>query len=102
MMAARLALRMSLSSQNCRCRDHGEYEIADRQEPETEPRMRDFPDVGAELVDAHDAIDREVGREQPAERLGHLGNGLARPGEAGHEELRQAGCQQKDGRVLWP
>lgn len=51
--------------------------------------MRDLPDIGAELVDAHQAIDRGVGGEKSAERLRHLGNCLARPGEARHEELRQ-------------
>ncbi|WP_333939048.1 hypothetical protein [Bradyrhizobium sp. CCBAU 11386] len=28
--------------------------------------MRNLPDAGAELVDPHEAVDRGVGREQPA------------------------------------
>src|SRR5580693_5156451 len=102
MMAARLALRMSLSSQNRKRRDHGENEIAYRQTPQAEPIMRDVPYASTELVAAHQAIDRGVGGEKPAECKRDLGNGFARPGEACHEELRQAGREQQDGRVLRP
>src|ERR1700757_273286 len=100
MMAARVALRMSLSSQNRKGRDHGKNEIAYGQTPQAEPIMRDFPDVGAELVDSHQAVDRGVGGKQPAECQRDVWDRLARPGETGHEELRQAGRQEKDGRVL--
>ena len=59
--------------------------------------MRDLPDAGAELVDAHEAVDGGVGGENPAERKGHVRNRFAWPREAGHEELRQARRQQQDG-----
>src|SRR5262245_49631311 len=101
-MAASLALRMSLSSLDRKRRDHGEHEIGEGQTPQYAPVMRDLPDVGTQLIDAYQAIDGGVGGEKPAERKGRVGNCLARPGEAGHEELRQTGCQQQDGRVLRP
>src|ERR1700686_3384343 len=93
-MAARLALRMSLSSLDGKRRDHGEREIGERQTPQSEPIMRDLPDAGTQLVDAHEAIDREVGGENPTERDGRVGDCFARPCDAGVEELKQAGCKQ--------
>src|ERR1700758_4574579 len=101
-MAARSVLRMLLSSLDGKRRDHGEREIGQSQTPQSEPVMRDLPDAGTQLVDAHEAIDRGVGGEKPAERKGHVGNCFARPCEAGHEELRQAGCKQEDGCVFRP
>src|SRR5580704_764063 len=101
-MAARLVLRMSLSSLDGKRRDHGEREIGQSQTPQSEPVMRDLPDAGTQLVDAHEAVNREVGGEKPAEREGDLGYRLAWPGKAGHEKLRQAGRQENDGRVLRP
>src|SRR5215475_13650618 len=101
-MAARLALLMSLSSLDRKGRDHGEREISERQTPQPEPVMRNLPYAGAELVDAHETIDRGVGGKKPTECKGRVGNCLARPREAGHEELRQAGRQKQDGRVLRP
>src|ERR1700738_2972066 len=92
-MAARLALRMSLSSLDGKRRDHGEREIGERQTPQSEPILRDLPYGGTQQVEAHEAIDREVGGENPTERKGRVGNCFARPCEAGHEELRQAGCK---------
>src|SRR6202023_595859 len=79
-MATRLALRMSLSSIDGKRRDHGEREIGQGQTPQSEPIMRDLPDAGTQLVDAHEAINREVGGE----------------------ELRQAGCKEEEGRVFGP
>src|SRR6202011_5081568 len=101
-MAARLVLRMSLSSLDGKRRDHGEREIGQGQTPQSEPVMRDLPDAGTQLVNAHEAINREVGGENPTERNGYVGDGFARPCEARHEELGQAGCQQQDGRVFRP
>src|SRR6266702_5526646 len=92
-MAARLALCMSLSSLDDKCRDHRECEIDQRQAPEAEPVMRDLPDAGTELIDADEAVDRGIGGENPTERKGHVGDCFARPREAGCEELGQAGCQ---------
>src|SRR5258707_1584916 len=101
-MAARLALCMSLSSLDGKCRDHREREIDQRQTPQSEPIMRDLPDAGTELVDAHEAINRGVGRENPTEPKGRVGDCFARPRKAGHEELRQARCQEEDRRALPP
>src|SRR6202051_1407310 len=101
-MAARLALRMSLSSLDGKRRDHGEREIGQGQTPQSEPIMRDLPDAGTQLVDSHKAINREVGGENPAQRDGRVGDCFARPCETGGEELRQAGCKEEEGRVLRP
>src|ERR1700688_3683671 len=101
-MAARLVLRMSLSSLDGKRRDHGEREIDQGQTPQSEPIMRDLPDAGTQLVDAHEAVDREVGGENPAQRDGRVGDCFARPCEAGGEELRQAGCKEEEGRVFRP
>src|ERR1700730_9601024 len=101
-MATRLVLRMSLSSLDGKRRDHGEREIGQGQTPQSEPIMRDLPDAGTQLVDAHEAINREVGGEYPAQRDGRVGDCFARPCEAGGEELRQAGCKEEEGRVLRP
>src|SRR6202790_3944186 len=64
--------------------------------------MRDFPDAGTELVDAHEAVNRGVSGEYPTQRCGRVGDCLARPCEASGEELRQAGCQKEEGRVFRP
>src|SRR6202795_141020 len=96
-MAAPLTLRMSLSSLDGSRRDHREGEIGQRQTPQPEPIMRDLPDVGAELVDAHQAIDCKVGGENLAQGLGCFGDCFARPREAGGEELRQACREDEDG-----
>src|ERR1700688_706677 len=101
-MAARLVLRMSLSSLDGKRRDHGEREIDQGQTPQSEPIMRDLPDAGTQLVDAHEAINREVGGENPTQRDGRVGDCFARPCEAGGEELRQAGCKEEEGRVFRP
>src|SRR5258708_37056202 len=87
-MTARLALCMSPSSLDGKRRDYREREIAERQTPQSEPIMRDFPDAGTELVDAHEAVNRGVGGEQPAQREGRVGDCLARPCEAGGGGLR--------------
>src|SRR6266851_6586529 len=97
-----LALRMSLSSFDSKRRDHGERKVDERETPQPEPVMRDLPDAGAELIDAHETINRGVGGENPTERKGRVGNCFARPCEAGHEELRQAGRKQENGRVFRP
>src|SRR5258707_5224866 len=101
-MAACLALRMSLSSLDGKRRDHGEREIGERQTPQSEPIMRDLPDAGAELVDAYEAVNRGVGGEKPAERNGGVRDCLARPGEAGGEEMGQAGCKEEGGCGFLP
>src|ERR1700676_1286568 len=101
-MAARLVLRMSLSSLDGKRRDHGEREIGQGQTPQSEPVMCDLPDAGTELVDAHETVNRGVGGEHPTQRDGGVGDSFARPCEAGGEELREAGCKDEEGRVFRP
>src|SRR5713101_5093041 len=101
-MATRLALCMSPSSLDGKCRGHREREICQGQTPQSEPIMRDLPDAGTQLVDAHEAINREVGGKNPTQRDGRVGDGFARPCEAGGEKLRQAGCKKEEGCVLRP
>src|SRR4051812_14228854 len=101
-MTARLALPMSLSSLDGERRDNGEGEIAKGQTPQSEPVMRDLPDAGTQLVDAHEAVDCGVGREHPTQRDGSGRDCLARPCEAGGEELRQTGCKKEESRVFRP
>src|SRR6266487_2021097 len=101
-MAVRLALCMPLSSLDGECRDQREREIAQRQTPQSEPVMPDLPDTGTELIDAHEAVNRGVGREYPTQRDGRVGDCFARLCEAGGEKLRQAGCQEEEGRVFRP
>src|SRR5260221_11505021 len=101
-MAARLALRMSPSSLDGKRRDHSEREIGQRQTPQSEPVMRDLPDAGTELVDAHEAVNRGVGGEQPTQGEGRIGGCVARPCEACGEELRQAGWKEEEGAGFRP
>src|SRR5260370_41154820 len=101
-MTVRLVLRMSLSSHDGKRRDHGEREICQGQTPQSEPIMRDLPDAGTQLVDAHEAINREVGGKNPTQRDGRVGDGFAPPCEACGEKLRQAVCTKEGGWVLPP
>src|ERR1700739_4859623 len=101
-MAARLALRMSLSSLDGKRRDHSEREIGERQTPQSEPVMRELTEAGTQLLDAHEPINRECGGEKPAQSDGRFGDCFARPCEAGGEELRQAGCKQEEGCIFRP
>src|SRR5258707_6102581 len=101
-MALRSALRISLPPLDRKRREHGEREIDQRQAPQSEPVMRDLPDAGTQLVDAHEAIDRGVGGENPTERDGRIGDCLARPRETCGEELRQACCKEDERRGFRP
>src|SRR3984957_4690984 len=98
--AACLALCISLSSPDDKRRDYGEREIDQCQTPQCQPIMRDLPDAGAKLVDAHKAINCRVGGEHPAQRLRRVGDGFAWPCETGGEELGQAGGKEENRRVF--
>src|ERR1700722_12800372 len=87
-IAARLATRIDLSSLKGERRDHGEYEIGQSEAPQSKPVMRDLPDAGTQLVDADETIDGRICWKYPAQLLGCVGKRLARPCEAGSEELR--------------
>src|SRR5258708_24024949 len=101
-MVARLALRTSLSSLDGKGGDHGEGEIDQRQTRQCEPVMRDLPDAGTQLVGAHEAVYRGVGRKYPTQRDDRIGDCLARPCETCGEELRQTGCKEENGCVFRP
>src|SRR5262249_20053609 len=98
MMIGRLAMRPPPLDQE---RGHRcEREIHDRQNPQTTPVARQVPQACTKLVDAHESIDREIRRKDIADRLYRLGDRLARPGEAGQEQLRQAGGEEDQRRGL--
>ena len=69
-----------------------------RKDPQPAPVARHLPQARAQLVDADDAVDREIRREDVADGLHRLGDRFARPGEAGQEELRQAGAEEDERR----
>src|SRR5262245_10580223 len=96
MVAGFLAMRLPPLDEECR--DHGEREIDDRQSPQTTPVARHLPQAGTELVDAHYPVDREIRREDIADRLRPFGNRLARPGKSGQEKLWEAGGEEDQGR----
>src|SRR5262245_25869595 len=66
-----------------------EREVADGQDPEASPGVCHVPEIGAQLANADDRVDREIGREDTAGGEHRPGDRFARPGKAGQEELRQ-------------
>src|SRR5262249_8155211 len=93
-------LAMRLPPLDEECGHDGEHEIDDRQNPQTAPVARHLPQAGAELVDAHQPVDREIRRPDIADRLCPLGDRLARPGKTGQEQLWDAGAEEDQGRGL--
>src|SRR4029453_11135115 len=83
-------------------RHYGQREIDNRQEPESVPIPRHFGEGRTQLVDADDAVDREVHREELTGDKRRLRDRFARPGEPGEEELRQAGGEEDERRCLRP
>src|SRR5262245_38379533 len=74
-----------------RGRYHGEREIDHGKGAEPTPVVHHLPQARAQLVDADDAVDRKIGREDRARGEDGPRDRFARPGKAGHEELRQTG-----------
>src|SRR5262249_30546636 len=70
---------------------HRERKIRDGEPPQAAPVVRDLGEAGAQLVHANDAVDGKIRREDTARGQRCRWDGFARPGEAGEEELRQAG-----------
>src|ERR1700751_1923915 len=97
MMPARF-LAMRLPPLDEECGHHRQHEIADGENPKAPPVARDLPQARAQLVDAHEPVDREVRREDIADRPRPLGDRLARPGKPGQEQLWQAGAEEDQGR----
>jgi hypothetical protein len=56
--------------------------------------VRDLGEARAELVDAHQAVDRKIARKHVASGEYWLWDCFARPGEASQEELRQTGANK--------
>src|SRR5262245_16823268 len=88
MMTADLRLAMRLPPLAHKRRQHREREISGGEEPQAPPVVHHLPQAGAELIDAHDAIDREIRGEDGADGEQRLGDYLARPRETGQEKLR--------------
>src|SRR5262249_51168379 len=88
-----------LALDDIRGRD-GQREIDHGQEPEPAPILRDFGEACTQLIDADDAVDRELDREDMAGDEHCMRNRFARPGEPCEEELRQAGGEEDEGRRL--
>src|SRR5262252_3659101 len=82
------------------CRDHRQHKIDDGHEPQPSPLMCHLPGSRAELIDADEAGDGEVGREHIAYGADRIADCLAWPGEPGQEELRQAGGEEDEHRGL--
>src|SRR5262245_44718743 len=101
MMRRRLRLAIRMPPVDQMRRKHREQEIYDCQEPKAGPSVRHLPQARTELVDAHDAVDREIGGKDLARGEHRPGDRLARPGESGREELRQAGRDEDQKRHLW-
>src|SRR6516164_3285229 len=79
---------------------HREREIEDGQAPDTTPVVRHLPQAGAHLVDADDAVDREIRREYVTVGKNRIGDRFARPGKACHEKLRKARAEEDERRGL--
>src|SRR4051812_17393580 len=82
------------------CRHDGEHEVDERKDPQPKPVTRNLPQACAQLVDADDAVDREIGGEDGPDGQHRLGDPFIGPGEAGQEELRQAEADKDERRRL--
>src|SRR5262245_25125821 len=79
---------------------HCEREIDGRQDPKAAPGARHLPQACAELIDADDTVDGEIGWKYVARGKDVRGDCFARPGKTGQEQLRQAGAQKNECRGL--
>src|SRR5262245_49032199 len=80
------------------CRRHRKDEIDNGEEPEAAPVVHYVPQACAELVDAVDSVDRQIGGKDHSGGAHRLGDRFARPRETGREELRQAGAEEDECR----
>src|SRR5882672_1098146 len=67
-------LSMGMSPLDHSRRDHGEREICERKHPKPPPITRHLPQGRAQLVDADDAVDREIRWEDGPEGLYRRGD----------------------------
>src|SRR5215831_2755746 len=80
--------------------NYRKHEVDSGKGPEAAPIKRHFPQAGAQLIDAHHAVDREVRRKYGACGPHGPGDCLARPGKAGQEKLRKARAEEDERRRL--
>src|SRR5258705_6518575 len=91
-----LAIRVPPFDQTCG--NDCEHEVADGEEPKASPGVRHVPKICAQLANADDAVDREIGRKDMPGGEHRPGDRFARPGEAGQEELGQTGGEEDQHR----
>src|SRR5262245_64387278 len=99
-MCAGRRLAMRLPPPDEKRGNHREREVDHGKCPEAAPIARHFPQAGAQLIDAHDAVDREVRRKYGACGPHGPGDRFARPGKAGQEKLRKARAEKDERRRL--
>src|SRR5262245_32707571 len=100
MMRAGLRLAMQLPPLDEERRKHREREVNHGKSPEAAPIARHLPQAGAQLIDAHDAVDREIRGKYGACGPHRPGDRFARPGKACHEKLRKARAEEDERRRL--
>src|SRR6516164_4243573 len=100
MMRAVLALAIHLPPLDQKRGYHCEQEIYDREAPQPTPIASHLPKAGAQLIDANNAVDREIRREDVAHGVYRLGDRLAWPGKPRQKQLRQAGAEEDQRRGL--
>src|SRR5262249_14880481 len=88
MKVADLRLRMHAPPLGDKRGNHRKREVGDGKNPKAAPVVQHLPQARTQLIDAHEAVDRQVRRKYVAHGLHRLGNCLARPGKAGQEKLR--------------
>src|SRR5215475_1630159 len=99
-MRAGLRLAMYPSPSDEKRGNHRESEREEGQAPEAAPVVGHLLQAGAQLVDADNAVDREIRREYVAVGKDGIGDRFARPGEACHEKLRKARAEEDERRGL--
>src|SRR5262245_34922035 len=99
-MPASLRLAMQASPPDHGRGNHREHEVDDGQDPEALPVVRDFPQARAQLVDAHDAIDGEIRREDIDGGKEGIGDCIERPGKTRQKQLRKRRAEEDEGRSL--
>src|SRR5262245_61429038 len=81
-------------------RNDGEREVDDRQNPKSAPILCHLGKARTQLIEADNAVDRKVDREDMAGDEHCMRYRFGRPGEPCEKELRQAGGEEDEGRRL--
>src|SRR5262245_50083570 len=83
------------------CRQEREHEIHTGETPQSAPVTGYFMESGAGLVEANDAVDRELdGKDRSGGEHG-CWDSVTRPRKADEEERRHARRTMPESRVLW-